>query len=964
MGPAMQAERWKKVEELFEAARQQPADGRAGFLRQACPGDPELCAEVESLLKAAESGDPLLDGSPLSSIAERAPALKPGDQLGSFEILGLIGRGGMGEVYRARDPRLKREVAIKTLPPTFAADRDRVARFEREARAASALNHPNIVSVHDIGHQGDVWFIVSELVDGETLARVLERGPLPLRKLIEVGTQIAEGLAAAHAAGVVHRDLKPGNIMLTCDGRVKILDFGLARQDRVPGVDSTTLEVSQPGLILGTPGYMAPEQVRGEATDARSDLFSLGVILYEMASGKRAFSGGSSIEVMNSILKDDPPELPPASPPALDRLVRRCIEKEPARRFHSAADLGFAVGSIGASSPIAAPARKRASWRVWTAAAALCCCVAAGIAYWLWVRSRAASDSRPENFLYRLTRDAGFATGAAISPDGRLVAYASDRSDPSNLDIWVQHVGASGKSRGGVRITDDPADDYDPAFSPDGAQIAFRSDRDGGGIYAVPTTGGEARLLVSRGGHPRFSPDGRMLMYTTGSFFPIALFIQGDPGTTPVQIGAGCDVAQGIWSPDGRRVLLAAVCPIGGSTNIRLWVSTLDGKRTPGPSLRVNPGDFSIDQWLADPPRLLMHIYNGDGASIATIPVSEDGTKVTGPWQRVTFSTDNEGPASAALDGRVVFSSGNREVHNWGIPIDGNGHATGAPQRLTSRPAGVVETSPVLSRDGRHLAFGSVLSDFPTLFYKNLSTGKERELASDIWVAGGVFNPDATMIIFHGAITLGSFSAYEVPVAGGAPRKLWEHPEMGQAWDWSPDGTTVLCLEGYPNGKVVEMDLKSLSKTTLLDDPGFGLYQAHFSNDGRWVTFNATSLKEERSRVYVAPFRKGLVPRNEWIAISDSGWDDKPHFSHDDNLLFFSSDRDGFRCIWAQRLGPGRHPSGEPFPVYHCHERRRSLKNLGLFFAIAVGPDRIVFNQAELTGNIWLRKAGYYQDRK
>ena len=959
----MQAERWKKVEELFEAARQQPAEGRAGFLRKACPDDPELCAEVESLLKVAESGEPLLDGSPLSSIVERAPALKPGDQLGSFEILGLIGRGGMGEVYRARDPRLKREVAIKTLPSTFAADRDRVARFEREARAASALNHPNIVSVYDIGHQDDVWFIVSELVEGETLARALVGGPLPLRKLIEVGTQIAEGLAAAHAAGVVHRDLKPGNIMLTRDGRVKILDFGLAHRDRVPGPDSTTMEVSHPGVILGTPGYMAPEQVRGEATDARSDLFSLGVILYEMASGKRAFRGGSSIEVMNSILKNDPPELPPASPPALDRIVRRCIEKQPARRFQSAADFGFALGGVFAVPAVATPVRKRASWRVWIAAAAVCCCVAGGIAYWLRVRSRVASDSRPENFLYRLTRDAGFATSAAISPDGRLVAYASDRSDSSNLDIWVQNVDAGGKSRGGVRVTDDPADDYDPAFSPDGAQIAFRSDRDGGGIYAVPTTGGEARLLVSRGAHPKFSPDGRMLMYSTGT---TALFIQGEPGTTPVQIGAGCDVYQGVWSPDGRRVLLGAACPSGGySTNIRLWVSTLDGKRTPGPSLMVPFGGFSIDQWLADPSRLLMHIYNADGASIATIPVSEDGTKVTGPWQRVTFSTDAEGPASAALDNRIVFSSGNQEIHNWGVPIDGNGHAAGAPRRLTSRPAGVVETSPVLSRDGRHLAFTAFLSDLPTLFYKNLATGKERELASDISAGGGVFSPDATRIIFfEGGDRGGLFVVYEVPVSGGAPRKLWERRDVVGVSAWSPDGTTVLSQEGVSNAKVVEMDLKSVSKTTLLDDSGFGLFQAHFSNDGRWVTFNAVSLKEDRSRVYVAPFRKGLVPRNEWIAISDSGWDDKPHFSHDDKLLFFSSDRDGFRCIWAQRLGPGAHPYGEPFPVYHCHERRRSLKNLDTDFAIDVGPNMIVFNQAELTGNIWLRKPGYYQDPK
>jgi serine/threonine protein kinase len=258
----MQVERWKQVEDLFEAAQKQPPYRRAEFLRQACPSDPELRAEVESLLKAAESRDPLLDGSPLSSVAERPPALKPGDKLGNFEVVALIGRGGMGEVYRARDLRLKRDVAIKTLPPGVAGDRDRIARFEREARAASALNHPNIVSIYDIGTEGGLSFIVSELVDGETLARLIQRGPLPLRKLIEVSTQICEGLAAAHAAGVIHRDLKPGNIMLTGDGRVKILDFGLARQDRAHGVENTTMEASHPGVIMGTPGYMSPEQVR------------------------------------------------------------------------------------------------------------------------------------------------------------------------------------------------------------------------------------------------------------------------------------------------------------------------------------------------------------------------------------------------------------------------------------------------------------------------------------------------------------------------------------------------------------------------------------------------------------------------------------------------------------------------------------------------------------------------------
>ncbi len=950
----MQPDLWKKIEELYHAALAQPPDKRAAFLAQACPDDPLVRSEVQSLLdqKAAS----FFESAPVSAIQ----ALGAGSKLGNFEIVALLGRGGMGEVYRARDSRLKREVAVKTLPPQFAADRDRLARFEREARAASALNHPNIVTVYDVGQENGVSFIVSELVDGETLTRVIERGPLPLRKLIEVGTQIADGLAAAHAAGVVHRDLKPGNVMLTAGGRVKILDFGLARQDRAPGAETATAEVTDAGAILGTPGYMSPEQVRGEPASARSDLFSLGVILYEMASGKPAFRGGSSIEVMNSILKDDPPELPPASPPALDRIVRRCIEKQPAMRFQSAADLGFALGAVsGSQIAITAPARKRRSWPMWAAVAAAC--AATGIAIWLGLHSPHPS-TLPDAALRRLTKDGGLSTDPAISADGKLVAYASDRADSSNLDIWVQQVDGGGA----VRITDDPADDYAPAFSPDGTQIAFRSDREGGGIYVVPALGGEARLRISRGDRPRYSPDGQMMLYSlhttgVGDGFgqgPGDLFIQRAPAVAPAQIGAGCNVYPdwAVWSPDSRRVLFWAACGSERNTgrDPTLWVSTLDGKRVAGPTLSFS---FIIGQWLPGPSRLLLTMDVSDGRSITTVPVSADGTTVTGQWQRLTLGTGGGWQTSAASNGSIALSIMDWESHNWGIRIDGNGHATGPPGRLTTRPAGEYETSPVLSRDGENLAFESSWADGLKLYYRNLATGKEREICSDIGVVSSVsFSPDARTIIYpgHEARSAGAeTSVYELPISGGVPRKVWNESTGVNIWDWSPDGATILYSPwGGNHSLFVEKDLKSLSKTTFVADPEYEVWQAHFSSDGRWVTFNGT--KDGRSRVYVVPFRKALVPRSEWIPVTDGQWDDKPRFSYNGKLIFFMSTRDGFRCIWAQRLGPDMHPAGSPFAVYHCHQRSRTLGASIVDLQMDVGPNMIVFNQAELTGQIWL----------
>ena len=362
-------------------------------------------------------------------------ALSAGSKLGPYEILSPLGAGGMGEVYRARDTRLGREVAVKVLPASLSSDADRLRRFEQEARAASQLNHPNIVTVHDFGTHDGAPYVVQELLEGETLRERLAEAAISPRKSVEYAIQIANGLAAASEKGIVHRDLKPENIFITTDERVKILDFGLAKlvQPEMSGSGQesnfpTMPNMTDPGLVLGTVGYMSPEQVRGRQVDHRSDIFALGTILYEMLSGTSAFRRESTADTMSAILKEDPPELSPANAkisPALDRVVRRCLEKKPEQRFHSASDLAFALealsavsGTTAARAPVEEEVRAEAKTSKWAFAAAGVAIVAI-VAAAFWAGTRWATTPQPE--FQQLTFRRGIIQGAAFAPDGQTI---------------------------------------------------------------------------------------------------------------------------------------------------------------------------------------------------------------------------------------------------------------------------------------------------------------------------------------------------------------------------------------------------------------------------------------------------------------------------------------------------------------------------------------------------------------
>ncbi len=607
-----------------------------------------------------------------------------GQRLGNYEILDKLGQGGMGEVWRARDERLNRTVAVKILPPELANDPQRRARFEQEARALAALNHPNIVSVYDIGNDDGRSYIVSEFVDGEPLRAVIDRGALPVRKLIDYTVQIAEALAAAHDLGIVHRDLKPENIMLTRTGRVKVLDFGLAKQNAPPSGEklaTSALTLSQPGTVMGTAGYMSPEQVRGEPVDARSDIFSLGCVLYEMITGRRAFEGPSAVETMHAVLREEPAELAAdaALPPALAPIVRRCLEKLPAQRFQSAADLAFALraitptastGSAAAIAPVAVRPRRR-----WPVVASLVLAAVALLAAGFLARVWTAQRMTPR--FQRLTFRKGYIGNARFSPDGRNVIYeASWEGAPSRIFLAVPGS----------------PDSRDLGIPPGNSLLAVSSKEElayadaTGNLMRGSISGGQMRPLLDRVVAADWSPDGSQL----------AVMRYGGNGEYLIEYPIGTVLVRPRFaretiriSPGGDRV--AYVTTVNGRA-LALYVVSRDGKRQ---SLGQISGQTSSN--FGNP---LSWSPKGDEIWFRSFDSNNDQT---------IYAVDLKGrrrvvanlPANVMLydisrDGRALLSAG---ATRWGIL----GAAPGDSQErdLSCLDGGIVMG---ISNDGRLIA--------------------------------------------------------------------------------------------------------------------------------------------------------------------------------------------------------------------------------------------------------------------
>jgi serine/threonine protein kinase len=500
--------------------------------------------------------------------------LTSGTRLDGYEILGPLGSGGMGEVYRARDSVLKREVAIKVLPPFVSQGPDRLRRFQQEAEAAAALNHPNILAVHQLGTFEGSPYLVSELLEGDTLRQVMQRGPLPVRKAIDYGVQIARGLAAAHEKGIVHRDLKPENLFVTKDGRVKILDFGLAKLTQRmpdPGDSGPTLthQGTEPGMVVGTVGYMAPEQVRGNAADHRADIFAFGAILYEMLAGKRAFEKPTSAETMTAILNEDPPgvsQIAATTPPGMQRVVHRCLEKNAEQRFQSASDLAFALEAIsesGISGAVTSPKQHppRAGRLLLLSSSLVAILALAGAAYYFATRHEKVPF---EHFTIQKASDNEHVNAKAISPDGVYLASVVPNAGSAE-SLWVRHI-PTGSER--VVLQDPAFKRYqDVIFSPDGSYIYFRvhalgsAPADWDSVYRIPVFGGQPTRVIENVDAPLSFTDGgqRVCFYRQDSAADTYEFLSasadgGDEkvlakGKSPFPIASAC-------APNGRLAVV------------------------------------------------------------------------------------------------------------------------------------------------------------------------------------------------------------------------------------------------------------------------------------------------------------------------------------------------------------------------------------------------------------------------
>jgi len=846
-------------------------------------------------------------------------ALATGTKLGPYEVQSPLGAGGMGEVYRARDTRLERDIAIKVLPANLSSDPNLRQRLEREGKAVSKLAHPHICTLHDIGHQDGVDFLVMELVEGETLERRLLKGPLPPEQTIRFSAQIADALAHAQKLGIVHRDLKPSNVMLTKTG-AKLMDFGLAKESSpAPLADSLTEmtlgqeKLTVEGTIVGTFQYMAPEQLEGREADGRTDIFALGAVIYEMATGKPAFAGKSHASLIAAILSSEPQSmaaLQPMTPPALERVVRKCLAKDPEGRWQSASDLASELNWIAeegsrAAAVVRVPARRRkwerASWLL--AATFFLLMIAAGAAWW------AGTGKRP-SAMYFHSPVPFAANDIALSPDGRMLAMVSYSGPVSDYVLWTYEVG--GRRTASLEGTKGAS--Y-PFWSPDGRFIGFFAD---GKLKKVDLAGGQVQVLCDapngRGG--AWNRDG-VIVFSPDAIGNIGLSRVSSQGGAPIEMTRPdpkrleTSHRWPVFLPDGKHFLYLAANFTGHREMNAIFMGSLDSQErrlilsTSANAAYAEPGYllYMRDQTLvAQPFDRRRYVLSGEPHNVsdevlyfpqvdrAVFSVSNGDVLVTQTGKGASLSQlawfDRSGEPAGAVGApgwynNVRLSPDGRRIATDQTDVDGRNidiwvhePARGSATRLTFDPA--MDYAPVWSPDGKQILFGSSRRLGFRLYLKN---------ADDSSPEGEV-------------VDLGSD---------------WQI----SAWDWSRDSKNVLLRKGNELWYITWPE--RVAKPLL--QAKWTVRNAQFSPDGRWMAY--ASNETGNWEIYVSPFPSA---NGKWQVSSAGG--QEPRWRQDGKELFYLS-ADGKMMAVAVTAGPS-FAAGSPVALFQTH-RRQPVSSLDVF---------------------------------
>lgn len=896
----MDPARWKKIDELIDAALELPESEREEFVGARTTDDPKLCEEVLGLLKAQKDGDNFLLKSAMNVAARELARLNPraeprsyiDKKIATYEVKRLLGAGGMGEVYLAFDEKLKRKVALKLLPVEFTSNDERVKRFELEARAISSLNHPNIVTVHDVGNFEGINYIATEFVEGQTL-RQLMGGDFKLRNILINCIQICDALSAAHKEGIIHRDIKPENIMIRNDGYAKIMDFGLAKLTEIGPEDHHEFAKTSEGVIIGTPAYMSPAQISDEKVDHRTDLWSCGVVLYEFLTGKNPFRGTNRQETFQAILSKEPAScssLNPAIPSEVDRILSKLMQKDPAVGYQSASDLradfkrvqreleSSSSGSAGGSGPFA---RQAPAWvKALTAVASILAIAAIGLGVWAVFFRDGASGSTynewSEATRTQLTDAAGREFFPSLSPDGKSYVYAAKVN--GNWDIFLRRVG--GKNTQNL-TADSTATDTQPSFSPDGESIAFRSDREDAGIYVMGATGENTRRVADFGYHPSWSPDSKSIAVSTlGRDFPDTRNSVPSEIWT-IDVGAGerrfvtdADARQPVWSPDGNLIAFWFMPAASGRSDIAV-IPVTGGT----PILVCKDGTTNWNPvWAPDGKYLYFASDRGGSMGFWRIPLEPNGASIAGPEGVVTPAKYSSHLTFSSDGNRMLFVSSETKSNIRGIRIDSAMKPIGDPFWITTGDRHV--SRPELSMDGTRFVFRLPRRTQDDIATIDNAGGDAHDVTDDLafdryprWAPNGkqiAFTSDRTGTYeIHTANADGTGLKQITSGSGGASFPLWSPdgrrilyqdqsrlnlidlsiPSQQQTpeqlpdyqdstvrfvpWDWSPDGDK---LAGTFSGEPMWAGYYSFSQGKYLPITNTNYFPAWFS-DSRHMLF-------------------------------------------------------------------------------------------------------------------------------